>query len=69
MQFLNLACVELGFTLTKEVREEIALAGPYEPADLARIILVKEGLDPEVDLKLFREVRNAYIRFLDGVDR
>ena len=61
--FLDHICVKLGFCLPKQIRDEIAIGGPYSPAEMARVVLAKEGLDPSVEPGLFRDVRNEFATF------
>ena len=63
--FLNIVCVKHGFTLTDLERKAIASQGSYDASELARVILIQEGLDPDNEIRLFREVRNAYLTFLE----
>lgn len=57
---LNEACVRLGYCLSYDDRVRltaVAVESSLSPAVLAKEILVAEGLNPDSDLRQFKEVR------------
>lgn len=63
LKFLDHICVKFGFCLSPTSRTKIASGSPYQPEEIACIVLLEEGLDPDLELHHFRSLRNEYIKF------
>lgn len=63
MNFMNHICIKYGVCLPKKCRNSIANNGPYSANEISRILLKYEGLDPDIEIRLFRCIRNEYIEF------
>lgn len=59
-KFLDDICVELGFCLPLEEIEKLASREFYEADQFVRDIFIIEGLSPDLELHLFREVKRKF---------
>ena len=67
LAFLDHICLKLGFCLPKSTRHEISRGGPYSADQIAGIVLEKEGLNPDGELRHFRDIRNEYTAFIERI--
>ena len=63
LKFLDHVCIKFGFCLSANTRNKIASGGPYQPEDIARIVLEEEGLSPDCELQHFRALRNEFVSY------
>ncbi len=66
LKFLDHICIRFGFCLPSSTRAKIASGGPYQPDEIASLVLEEEGLNPDSELQHFRSLRNEYISFFAG---
>ena len=65
LRFLDHACHKLGFCFSKDERTEIAQNIPYDCNWIATVILETEGLDAQLEVELFRQIKDLYTEFQD----
>lgn len=65
LTFLDHICVKLGFCLPEPARTELASRDDYTPDEIARAVLKAEELDPDLERRHFRAIRNEFISFFD----
>lgn len=58
--FLDEICVELGFCLPPEEIENLMSKKTYEANEFVREIFLAEEMNPELELKLFRQVKRRF---------
>ncbi|MEE9327873.1 MAG: hypothetical protein V3U71_11325 [Cocleimonas sp.] len=63
-KLLNKICIDLGFCLPPSDIERIVLINNCETDELVRDIFIVEGLNPDLELSLFREVKAIFIDHL-----
>lgn len=65
LAFFDHVCVKYGFCLPQESRAALALEAPYSADEIAEIIIREEGLDPDCEKRHFRDLKNAYLEFIE----
>lgn len=58
--FLNEVCVDFGFCLPPNDVDALASRNQYIADEFIREIFKVEGLNPDVELKLFRQVKKRF---------
>ena len=58
--FLFRLCVDFGICLPPEKNNEIASKESYEVDDFVREVFKSEGLDPDLQLSLYRKVKRSF---------
>lgn len=69
-RFLNQVSSKYGYMMDAETRAMIADTAAADAEHISRLILENEGLDPDFEVGLRRELRNAFIdfRIKNGLD-
>jgi hypothetical protein len=67
--FLDMVCVKYGIHIPLQNKRQIAESWPIDPNKLADAVLRAGGIDPEMEIKLSRQIRNAYIDACNNWDK
>jgi len=59
-KFLDEICVELGFCLPPQQIEDLASIDVYEVDEFIRAVFIAEGIDPSMNLHLFRQLKKRF---------
>ena len=58
--FLNQLCVDLGFCLSPPDVQDIISKKSLSADSFTRLVFKAEGMDPEMELSLFRQVKRRF---------